>query len=38
MTFTVHHVPGAGAEDVVVAPDGSVFTGTECGAILAPQC
>ena len=34
MTFTVHHVPGAGAEDVVVTPDGSVFTGTEDGAIL----
>lgn len=34
MSFTVHQVPGAGAEDVVVAPDGSVFTGTEDGAIL----
>jgi len=34
MSFTVHPVPGAGAEDVVVAPDGSVFTGTEDGAIL----
>jgi sugar lactone lactonase YvrE len=34
MSLTVHHVPGAGAEDVVVAPDGSVFTGTEDGAIL----
>ena len=34
MTFTVHQVPGAGAEDVVVAADGSVFTGTEDGAIL----
>jgi len=34
MSFTVHRVPGAGAEDVVVAPDGSVFTGTEDGAIL----
>lgn len=39
MTFTVHHVPGAGAEDVVVAPDGSVFTGTENGIIwrLSPD-
>jgi sugar lactone lactonase YvrE len=34
MSFIVHQVPGAGAEDVVVAPDGSVFTGTEDGAIL----
>ena len=34
MTFTVHQVPGNGAEDVVVAPDGSVLTGTEDGAIL----
>lgn len=34
MSFTVHPVPGAGAEDVVVAPDGSVFTGTDDGAIL----
>lgn len=34
MSLTVHPVPGAGAEDVVVAPDGSVFTGTEDGAIL----
>lgn len=33
MSLTVHHVPGAGAEDVVVAPDGSVFTGTENGII-----
>ncbi|HXH80830.1 SMP-30/gluconolactonase/LRE family protein [Nocardioides sp.] len=34
MTFTVHPVPGHGAEDVVVAPDGSVFTGTDDGAIV----
>lgn len=34
MTFTVHQVPGQGAEDVLVAPDGSVYTGTEDGAIL----
>lgn len=33
MTFTVHPVPGHGAEDVVVAPDGSVYTGTEDGII-----
>ena len=33
MTLTVHPVPAHGAEDVVVAPDGSVFTGTEDGAI-----
>jgi sugar lactone lactonase YvrE len=31
--LTVHLVPGHGAEDVVVAQDGSVFTGTEDGAI-----
>jgi sugar lactone lactonase YvrE len=37
--FTVHPVPGPGAEDVVVADDGSVFTGTEDGAIwhLSPD-
>ncbi|EON23664.1 MULTISPECIES: SMP-30/gluconolactonase/LRE family protein [Nocardioides] len=33
MTFTVHQVPGHGAEDVVVAPEGSVYTGTEDGLI-----
>lgn len=33
MSFTVHPVPGSGAEDVVVAPDGSVYTGTEDGII-----
>lgn len=32
-TLTVHPVPGPGAEDVVVAADGSVFTGTEDGAV-----
>ena len=39
MSITVHHVPGAGAEDVVVAPDGSVYTGTEDGLIwrLSPD-
>ena len=35
MTFTVHPVPSMGAEDVVVAPDGTVHTGTEDGAIWA---
>lgn len=34
MTFTVHPVPGPGAEDVVVAPDGHVWTGTEDGSIF----
>lgn len=33
--LTVHPVPGMGAEDVVVAPDGTVHTGTEDGAIWA---
>lgn len=33
MTLTVHPVPAAGAEDVVVSPDGSVYTGTEDGTI-----
>ena len=33
MTFTVHPVPAMGAEDVVVAADGTVYTGTEDGAI-----
>lgn len=39
MDFRVIAVPGHGAEDVVVAPDGSVFTGTEDGVIhrLAPD-
>jgi sugar lactone lactonase YvrE len=38
-TLTVHPVPGPGAEDVVVAPDGSVMTGTADGAIwrLSPD-
>ncbi|WP_114422611.1 SMP-30/gluconolactonase/LRE family protein [Nocardioides houyundeii] len=37
--LTVHPVPGAGAEDVVVAPDGSVYTGTENGVVwrLSPD-
>jgi sugar lactone lactonase YvrE len=35
MTFTVLPVPAMGAEDVVVAPDGTVHTGTEDGAIWA---
>jgi sugar lactone lactonase YvrE len=37
--FQVIAVPGYGAEDVVVAPDGSVFTGTEDGVIhrIAPD-
>jgi len=34
MKLTVHPVPAAGAEDVVVAPDGSVYTGTEDGQIF----
>lgn len=33
MDFRVIAVPGHGAEDVVVAADGSVFTGTEDGVI-----
>ena len=33
MELRVIAVPGHGAEDVVVAPDGSVFTGTEDGVI-----
>lgn len=32
--LTVIPVPAAGAEDVVVGPDGSVYTGTEDGAIF----
>lgn len=38
MDIRVIAVPGHGAEDVVVAPDGSVFTGTEDGVIhrIAP--
>lgn len=32
-TLTVHPVSSMGAEDVVVAPDGTVFTGTDDGAI-----
>ena len=35
MTFTVHPVPSMGPEDVVVAADGTVVTGTEDGAIWA---
>lgn len=34
-TFTVHPVPSMGAEDVLVGPDGTVWTGTEDGAIWA---
>jgi len=33
MEFRVIAVPGHGAEDVVVGPDGSVYTGTEDGVI-----
>jgi sugar lactone lactonase YvrE len=33
MDFRVFAVPGQGAEDVVVGPDGSVYTGTEDGVI-----
>ena len=35
MTLTVHPVPSMGAEDVLVGPDGTVWTGTEDGAIWA---
>ncbi|MDR7254471.1 sugar lactone lactonase YvrE [Nocardioides sp. BE266] len=35
MTFTVHPVPSMGAEDVLVGPDGTVWSGTEDGAIWA---
>ena len=35
MTFTVHPVPSMGAEDVVVSPEGVVYSGTEDGAIWA---
>ncbi len=35
MTFTVIPVPAMGAEDVVVAADGTVYTGTEDGTIWA---
>ena len=34
-TLVVHPVPSMGAEDVVVAADGTVWTGTEDGAIWA---
>jgi sugar lactone lactonase YvrE len=33
--LTVHPVPSMGAEDVVVSPEGIVYTGTEDGAIWA---
>ena len=33
MDFRVFAVPGHGAEDVVVGPDGSVYTGTEDGVV-----
>jgi len=35
MTLTVHPVPSMGAEDVLVGPDGTVWTGTEDGALWA---
>ena len=34
-SFTVHPVASMGAEDVLVGPDGTVWTGTEDGAIWA---
>jgi len=34
MSFQVHQVPAAGAEDVVVGSDGEVYTGTEDGSIF----
>ncbi len=37
MTFTVLPVPAMGAEDVVVAADGTVYTGTEDGTIWAVE-
>lgn len=39
MTVTVHPVPAQGAEDVVVTPQGDVYTGTEDGSIwrIAPD-
>jgi sugar lactone lactonase YvrE len=33
--LTVHPVPSMGAEDVLVGPDGTVWTGTEDGALWA---
>jgi sugar lactone lactonase YvrE len=33
MDFRVYAVPGYGAEDVVVGPDGEVYTGTEDGVV-----
>jgi sugar lactone lactonase YvrE len=35
MSLTVHPVPSMGAEDVLVGTDGTVWTGTEDGAIWA---
>ena len=34
-SLTVHPVPSMGAEDVLVGPDGTVWTGTEDGAVWA---
>lgn len=34
-TLTVIPVPGHGAEDVLIAPDGTAYTGTEDGSIFA---
>ena len=34
MSFEVHQVPAAGAEDVVVGSQGEVYTGTEDGSIF----
>lgn len=34
MSLTVIPVPGPGAEDVVVGPDGAVYTGTEDGSVF----
>ncbi|WP_338748072.1 SMP-30/gluconolactonase/LRE family protein [Janibacter alittae] len=35
MPLTIMPVPGAGAEDVLVGPDGRVWTGTVDGAVIA---
>ncbi|HEV2796217.1 MAG TPA: SMP-30/gluconolactonase/LRE family protein, partial [Nocardioides sp.] len=34
-SFTVHPIPSMGAEDVLVGADGTVWTGTEDGAVWA---
>ena len=34
-TLTVVPVPGQGAEDVLIGPDGTVYTGTDDGSVFA---